>query len=171
MPTPEPCPDAACASKSDAMRKMFERTGKPAPKPKIPTTAIAPCPPDREELGRHSWTLLHTMAAYFPEVPSAAESAAALGFMQALGMLYPCRHCAADFQDSLEESPPRCAASAKQAATSALCTLTSCAAPPRRRTSSRVELSVWVCEAHNRVNRLLDKPEFPCTIAKLDARW
>lgn len=55
--------------------------------------------------------------------------------------------------------------------TSALDTLTSCAAPPRLRTSSRVEFSMWVCESHNRVNRLLGKPEFPCTIAKLDARW
>ncbi len=29
-----------------------------------------PCPPDRAELGLHSWNLLHTTAAYFPDVPS-----------------------------------------------------------------------------------------------------
>ena len=36
---------------------------------------------------------------------------------------------------------------------------------------SREELSLWVCHAHNRVNDLLGKPVFPCTLAKLDARW
>ena len=26
--------------------------------------------PDKETVGNHSWTLLHTMAAYYPELPS-----------------------------------------------------------------------------------------------------
>ena len=37
--------------------------------------------------------------------------------------------------------------------------------------NSRAELSVWMCEAHNRVNRLLDKPAFPCVLSELDKRW
>ena len=38
-------------------------------------------------------------------------------------------------------------------------------------TSSRAELCVWMCEAHNRVNRELGKEEFKCDLAQLDARW
>ncbi len=141
MPTPAPpCEEAACASKSDAMKKMFAR----APKA-TQDAAAAACPPDREELGRHSWTLLHTLAAYFPSTPTAAQSEAALGFIRAIGLLYPCRHCAEDFERGLREHPPRIA--------------------------SREDLSIWVCEAHNRVNALLGKPDFPCILAKLDARW
>ena len=39
------------------------------------------------------------------------------------------------------------------------------------RVGSRTELSVWLCEAHNRINQLLGKEAFPCNIAALDARW
>ena len=30
---------------------------------------------------------------------------------------------------------------------------------------------MWLCEAHNRVNRLLGKAEFPCNLTQLDGRW
>ena len=123
------------------MKAMFAKTKKP----KATHDAPLPCPPDREELGRHSWTLLHALAAYFPEQPTPAQSQAAVGFIRAVAMLYPCRHCAEDFAHGLEEHPPR--------------------------TGSREELSVWMCEAHNRVNALLGKPVFPCVLSKLDARW
>ena len=141
-PGPPPCAETACASKSDAMRAAFARNKKARPADKPPPE---PCPPDREELGRHSWTLLHTLAAYFPTQPTADQSNAALGFIRAVAMLYPCRHCAEDFARGIEEHPPKA--------------------------SSREELSVWVCEAHNRVNTLLGKPLYPCTLSKLDARW
>ena len=36
---------------------------------------------------------------------------------------------------------------------------------------SRAELSVWMCEAHNRVNRLLGKDVFSCALGALDRRW
>lgn len=39
------------------------------------------------------------------------------------------------------------------------------------RVGSREELSVWMCEAHNRVNRQLGKPEYSCKIKDLDLRW
>jgi FAD-linked sulfhydryl oxidase len=41
--------------------------------------------------------------------------------------------------------------------------------PPKA--GSRAELSVWLCEAHNRVNRALGKPVFSCALADLDERW
>lgn len=88
---------------------------------------------------------LHTFAAYFPERPSASQSADAIGFMRAIGSLYPCTHCAEDFRAGMEESPPRA--------------------------GSRSELSAWMCEAHNRVNRLLGKAEYDCALKNLDARW
>lgn len=31
------------------------------------------CPVDKDELGRSTWNLLHTMAAYYPEKPSTEE--------------------------------------------------------------------------------------------------
>lgn len=31
------------------------------------------CPVDKDELGRSTWNLLHTMAAYFPNKPSEIE--------------------------------------------------------------------------------------------------
>ena len=137
---PAPCADPACATKSDAMKKMFAS----APKKAAEDEAM-PCPPDREELGRHSWTLLHTMAAYFPAAPTPSQSQAAVGLIRAVGMLYPCRHCAEDFERNLEHHPPKA--------------------------DSREDLSVWMCEAHNRVNMLLGKPMFPCVLSQLDARW
>ena len=123
------------------MRKMFAS----APKKVAEQDESTPCPPDREELGRHSWTLLHTMAAYFPARPTPSQSQAAVGLIRAVGMLYPCRHCAEDFERALEDHPPKA--------------------------DSREDLSVWMCEAHNRVNMLLGKPMFPCVLSQLDARW
>ena len=85
------------------------------------------------------------MAAYFPDYPSREQSDAATSLIRSLALLYPCGHCAADFRAGIEESPPT--------------------------TRTRASLSVWVCEAHNRVNRLLGKDAFPCVLAKLDERW
>jgi FAD-linked sulfhydryl oxidase len=31
------------------------------------------CPLSKQSLGRHSWPLLHTMAAYYPKTPSEKE--------------------------------------------------------------------------------------------------
>src|SRR5437660_11640636 len=40
------------------------------------------CPPDSEELGRSTWTYLHTMAAYYPEVPSYAQQKSMNSFLK-----------------------------------------------------------------------------------------
>jgi mitochondrial FAD-linked sulfhydryl oxidase len=62
-----------------------------------------------------------------------------------MATLYPCSHCAEEFRQGIGESPPR--------------------------VESRAALSIWMCEAHNRVNRLLGKSEFACVIEQLDQRW
>ena len=131
-PKPPPCKETICSTKKDALKSMLAaQSSKPGP-----STPAAPCPPDREELGRHTWTLvrtltlslnlsrsltliatrwarrpfahqMHTLAAYFPEKPTTAEREAATSFLHVLGGLYPCGHCAEDFRTSLDESPPR----------------------------------------------------------------
>ena len=85
------------------------------------------------------------MAAYYPERPTAAQRSAAVAFLHALGALYPCEHCAEDLRADLAAAPPRA--------------------------GSRAELSVWMCELHNRVNAKLGKPLWSCDLKALDARW
>ena len=38
-------------------------------------------------------------------------------------------------------------------------------------TSSRDELELWLCKAHNHVNERIGKPAFPCSLSKLNERW
>ena len=137
MAAAAPCENPVCSSKKDAFRAMLR--GPPGGGAAAePTAAAPPCPADREELGRHTWTLvrlfrphlhpgpslvcplpyhrraacgttqMHTMAAYFPEKPTDVQREAASSFIRALGALYPCSHCAEDFRVALDESPPRC---------------------------------------------------------------
>ena len=182
MPAPD-CAEPACKSKADAMRNMFAASGKAkAPKTaSVPTggtvapgstTSAIECPPDRDELGRHSWTLLHSFAAYFPNLPTSTQSESALNFIRAIAEFYPCRHCAQDFKAGLEESPPRYVHARVARPThphSHFLVFISSSLPGS--VQSRDELCVWMCEAHNRVNRQLGKPEFNCKIEELDRRW
>ena len=103
------------------------------------------CPLDREELGNSTWELLHTMAAYYPDAPSAVEQRHAAGFVHGLAQLYPCTHCAADFRDGIAAAPPA--------------------------VGSRTAFSKWACAQHNSVNEKLGKPAYPCTMEALMARW
>lgn len=178
--TPPPCEEKVCASKSDALRRAMQgnRQSARAAKPQgsshgssddtgsgdgggggsemgdggggkkeggVSEAVTAACPADRDELGRQSWTLLHTLAAYYPEKPTGEQAGAARSLMHAMGVLYPCSHCAADLRTALVEAPPR--------------------------VESRSQFCIWMCEAHNRVNRIQGKQEFPCTMDKLDLRW
>ena len=60
------------------------------------------CPADREELGRSSWTFLHTMAAYYPEQPSKKQSEEMKRFMTLFSHFYPCQDCAEHMRTRLE---------------------------------------------------------------------
>jgi FAD-linked sulfhydryl oxidase len=102
-----------------------------------------PEPPDVVDIGRATWTLLHTMAAYYPERPTPAQQASMAGFVAALSDHYPCHECRAHLQSDLERHPPALGGAA--------------------------ELSQWACRLHNRVNVYLGKPEFDCGRAL--ARW
>ena len=103
------------------------------------------CPPDVEQLGRSSWTLLHTMAATYPERPSLEQRRDVALFISSFSKLYPCYWCATDFQQWMKD------------------------AGNTPRVSSRQEFGQWLCEAHNEVNRKLGKSLFDCN--KWEERW
>ena len=60
------------------------------------------CPPDGLELGRCSWLLLHTIAAYYPDKPSAEQQSDMKQFVHYFSKVYPCEECAEHMQRRLE---------------------------------------------------------------------
>jgi hypothetical protein len=92
------------------------------------------CPLTRSELGRATWELLHSTAAYLPERPSEEQQRAAVALVHALGVVYACSHCREHFAKHLARHPVDA--------------------------SSRHAFSKWVCDAHNAVNLALGKPQF-----------
>ena len=65
-----------------------------------------PCPPDKSELGRSSWTLLHTMAAYYPAEPTESQQSSMNAFITGLSQFYPCSYCADHMKQEMEIEPP-----------------------------------------------------------------
>jgi FAD-linked sulfhydryl oxidase len=51
------------------------------------------CPADVKTLGRHTWTLLHTMAAYYPEKPEKKQQESMKTFFESFSEHYPCWFC------------------------------------------------------------------------------
>lgn len=101
------------------------------------------CPPDVEQLGRATWTFLHSTAAYYPDKPTPTQRANMLMLIRSLPILYPCGWCANDLGEDVKKNPPD--------------------------VSSRTALSLWLCERHNTVNEKLGKERFDC--ARVDERW
>jgi FAD-linked sulfhydryl oxidase len=103
------------------------------------------CPPRTAELGRSSWKLLHSMAAWYPDKPTTEQKTKITNFFQGLAEFYPCPWCADDFQDNIKKTPIQA--------------------------DSREDLCMWLCDQHNRVNQKLGKPLFQCNMNNLDERW
>ena len=61
-------------------------------------TAFVSCS-HREELGRSTWTLLHVLAAQFPERPSRQQRKDAQQLIDCLTRIYPCSECAQHFRE------------------------------------------------------------------------
>lgn len=97
----------------------------------------------KEDLGRATWTFLHTLAAQYPEKPTRQQQRDVKELMSIMTRLYPCKTCAEHFKEVLKAYPVKA--------------------------DSGVELAQWMCQVHNVVNRSLGKPQFPCQ--RVDARW
>lgn len=100
-------------------------------------------PPDREQLGNHTWTLLHSMAAKYPQSASLEEQQKMRNFIDAFSEFYPCSYCALDFRKWKASHEPDL--------------------------TGREGLSLWFCSAHNAVNSKLGKPSFDCALWR--KRW
>ncbi|CAI5743453.1 unnamed protein product [Hyaloperonospora brassicae] len=136
------CVEPACADKLSFFKMS---AGKKTKKEAAHPTLAKECPLDRQELGTATWGLLHSIGIYYPDEPSPEYQAKAKSFIETLALMYPCVHCADDFQKEIAKSPPR--------------------------VESRTTFSMWLCEQHNVVNRKLHKPLFECTMPNLEERW
>ncbi|CDH53007.1 augmenter of liver regeneration [Lichtheimia corymbifera JMRC:FSU:9682] len=101
------------------------------------------CPADVETLGNATWTLLHTMAAYYPDRPAPSQMDSMRTFINSFADNYPCWFCKEDFKKSMEKAPVQ--------------------------VGSRKKLSEWLCDRHNEVNAKLGKKQFDCS--KVFERW
>nr|POE96539.1 mitochondrial fad-linked sulfhydryl oxidase erv1 [Quercus suber] len=138
-----------CTSVSSWQAMIAQHDGKKSSsKPTQGSTTIptqpADCPPDVEQLGRSSWTLLHSITAQYPERPSFSKQIETKQFLGLFGKMYPCWVCAEDFQAWMKNGN-------------------------EPRVSNREEFGKWMCEAHNAVNTKLGKPSFDCN--KWEERW
>lgn len=100
-------------------------------------------PPDVEKVGRSSWTLLHSIAATYPEQPSSKQQSDLKQFLRLFGNFYPCWYCGEDFEKYMEKHEPN--------------------------TATQDAFGRWLCDAHNDVNAKLGKPKFNCDLWK--KRW
>ncbi|KAJ5220345.1 ERV/ALR sulphydryl oxidase [Penicillium chermesinum] len=147
----KPC--RTCTSVSSWLAMTKQSKGNTTSSSSTPTTtsqAPSPrpdCPPDVEALGRSTWTLLHSMAATYPETASTQQQADMGGFLKLFSKLYPCWVCADDFQAWMAHPSGQ----------------------NKPKLKGRKEFGWWMCEAHNEVNRKLGKKEFDCRL--WEERW
>ena len=137
----------ASSSSSSATAAMAASLGlAKAPGPAAaasPSLQQSDCPPDVQELGRNTWTLLHTLAATYPRAATTNQKADMSAFLTLFAKLYPCWVCAEDFQTWMSKEKPVL--------------------------DGRAGLGDWMCRAHNEVNRKLGKREFDCRL--WEERW
>jgi hypothetical protein len=101
--------------------------------------------PNADRVGRAGWTLIHVVAANYPDYPTDEDRKQATAFINALSHVYPCTYCVEHFTSYLEQHPVD--------------------------VTSREAFLLWTCEAHNDVRRRQGKTLFPCNVADLNRRW
>ncbi|KAJ9062223.1 Flavin-linked sulfhydryl oxidase of the mitochondrial IMS [Entomophthora muscae] len=101
------------------------------------------CPPGYKELANSTWAFLHTTAAYYPEKPTGQQRNSMRNLISSVSVLYPCQPCAEHMREEMVTSPPK--------------------------VDSQSDISLWLCQFHNSVNKVLGKPVFDCS--KTNERW
>nr|XP_053655460.1 uncharacterized protein LOC128704325 isoform X1 [Cherax quadricarinatus] len=114
---------ASTESKEDSSTKQVSKDAEEAKVSFYGNAAKYGCPADSVSLGRGSWRLLHSMAAYYPTQPSSLEQDDMKTFISLFSKFYPCQPCAEDFREWLKTHSPA--------------------------VESRGSLSRWLCDAHN----------------------
>ncbi|KAH3861947.1 FAD-linked sulfhydryl oxidase ALR-like [Dreissena polymorpha] len=137
------CKSRACFDAASWVSK-FGKTSKDTEVSSLPVKATSKeCPLDKDELGRHTWGFLHTMAANYPEQPSEQQQRDMKDMMHLFSKFYPCNYCAEDLRETMKKYEPQ--------------------------TGSQEDFSQWMCKMHNIVNVKLGKPEFDCGL--VNQRW
>ena len=137
------CTDFKTWAKSQKKAFDSEKQSEKKGPPTNHTTKRKDCPLDKDELGTNTWSLLHTMAAYYPDKPSEEQKSDMRKFFYIFSKFYPCNVCAQDLQEQMKSFPPQ--------------------------TDSQKLLSQWLCNIHNVVNQKLGKPAFDCKL--VEQRW
>ncbi|TIB61749.1 hypothetical protein E3P77_03950 [Wallemia ichthyophaga] len=101
------------------------------------------CPVDADQLGRQTWTFLHTAASYYPHTASISEQTQMKNLISSVGSFYPCGDCASHLRSYVKQQPPQ--------------------------VHTRSALELWMCQMHNDVNARLGKDIFDCD--KVPQRW
>jgi len=101
-----------------------------------PEDSKKPLKLSKEELGRHTWSLLHSVASSIPSLPTEATKKHISTLLGSLAELYPCKVCGKHFKEMLKENPIRY--------------------------ESREEFAYYLCDLHNKVNVRLGKPIYEC---------
>lgn len=131
----KPC--KACDTLTDFQNSLFTPSPRaPHQMPQPEPDAYRQEPPNSGQLGRSTWTYLHSLAAYYPQSPSIEQQQQAKQLVTVFANFYPCKPCARDFQEYIKTHEVD--------------------------TTSREKFSLWMCDAHNAVNTKLGKPSFDC---------
>ena len=101
-----------------------------------PPDATKPLKLTKQEIGRHAWALLHSVAASYPIEPTNEDKKQVEDFINGLAYNFPCKICGKHFVKLLKDNPIK--------------------------NNNREELVYYLCDIHNIVNKVLEKPHFDC---------
>ena len=104
IPTPslDDCDRPACEDTVSALSAALNRVKE---KNQKHSQNKLECPPKKDFIGSSTWTLLHSMAAWYPENPTPTDEKHMKNLITSLGIFYPCTWCAQDFRQSIEQKP------------------------------------------------------------------
>ena len=101
-----------------------------------PEGASKPLTLTKQEIGRNTWSLLHSIAASYPNEPTKEDKQQVTNFLYGLANLFPCKICGSHLLKMLNKEGVHA--------------------------DSREELVNYICKIHNIVNKVLNKPQFDC---------